>query len=104
MARLENLTVTVADDDPSVVVAEGQIDTHTSTSLDEALSAMAAEASVSVNLSGVTFVDSSGLRTLVRAHNRHRNAGGDLIIVEPSAPVVRLLEITGLSSELRIEP
>ena len=44
-----------------------------------------------VDLSGVTFFDSSALRALlnVRRHNRH------LRIVAPSEAVLRVLEITG---------
>lgn len=104
MASLDNLTVTTSSDDPPVVVAEGQIDSHTSPSLDEALEAIDAGAFVSINLSGVTFVDSSGLRVIVRAHKRQAKGGGALTIVEPSEPVARLLDITGLTSELRIQP
>lgn len=102
VASLDNLTVTISENDPTVLVAEGQIDSHTSSALDEALAAMSAETSVSVDLSGVTFVDSSGLRVIVRAHKRQLGSGGELIIVEPSEPVVKLFDITGLTSELQI--
>ena len=104
VAALDNLTVTISENDPTVLVAEGQIDSHTSSALDEALSEMSAEGSVSVDLSGVTFVDSSGLRVIVRAHKRQLGSGGRLTIVEPSEPVVKLFAITGLTSELQITP
>jgi anti-anti-sigma factor len=45
---------------------------------------------ISVDMSGVTFLDSSGLRALLNA--RRRNAG--LRIVEASDAVVRVLAIT----------
>ena len=102
VAALDNLTVTTSGGDPAVIVAEGQIDSHTAPALNEALAAVSADASVSVDLSGVTFVDSSGLRVIVRAHNRQLGSGGGLTIVDPSEPVVRLFEITGLTSELTI--
>lgn len=103
VASLDNLIVTTSTDHPAVVTAEGQIDSHTSAVLEEALATMAADAAVSIDLSGVTFVDSSGLRVIVRAHKRQRSGGGDLSIVKPSQPVSRLLDITGLTTELRIE-
>jgi anti-anti-sigma factor len=104
VAALDNLTITTPEEDPTVVVAEGQIDSHTSPSLDEALAARSPDVPVSVDLSGVTFVDSSGLRVLVRAHKRQIDGGGSLTIVAPSEVVTRLLDITGLTSELRITP
>ena len=52
----------------------------------------------------VSFIDSSGLRVLVRAEKRLGQAGGQLALVRPSEPVTRLLEITGLSAELTIHP
>ncbi len=102
MASLDNLTVTVGDDDPPIVVADGQIDSHTSPFLDDALAAMAPGARVSIDLSRVTFVDSSGLRVIVRAHKRQREGGGSLVLVAPSQTVVKLLDITGLTAELDI--
>jgi anti-sigma B factor antagonist len=45
-----------------------------------------------LDLSGVEFMDSSGLRALLRVHNRH----GDQVRLGPvSAVVERLLELTG---------
>ncbi len=102
MASDDNLTVTVSENDPTVVVAEGQIDSHTSTKLDEALAGYAATESISVDLSEVSFVDSSGLRVIVRAHKRHNEGGGGLTVVRPSQSVTRLLDMTGLTSELTI--
>lgn len=104
VSALENLTVTISENDPTALLVEGQVDSHTSSALDDALSAMEAEAAVSVDLSGVTFVDSSGLRVIVRAHKRQLGSGGQLTIVEPSEPVVKLFAITGLTSELGIAP
>ncbi|MEL7157255.1 MAG: STAS domain-containing protein [Actinomycetota bacterium] len=102
MASLDNLTVTSAVDDPTTVVAVGQIDAHTSSLLDDALAALPADAALVVDLAGVTFVDSSGLRVIVRAHKRQTAGSGELVLRTPSEPVSRLLDITGLTSELTI--
>ena len=44
-----------------------------------------------VDLSGVTFFDSSALRAFLNVHRRNRH----LRIVAPSEPVLKVLEITG---------
>jgi anti-sigma B factor antagonist len=103
MAQADNLKLTVSDDG-ATVVADGQIDSHTSQALDEALSAAPAERATSLDLANVSFIDSSGLRVIVRSHKRHIEFGGRLMIESPSEPVTRLLEITGLTSQLQITP
>ncbi len=95
--------MTVSPEDPTAVIADGQIDSCTAPMLDEVLADLPIDGAVSVDLSKVTFVDSSGLRVLVRAHRRH-HAGGGLVVVSPSEPVSRLLDITGLRSEFQISP
>ena len=97
----DNLTLTVSDDG-SAVIADGQIDSHTSQALAEALGAAEAGAALSLDLAAVTFIDSSGLRAIVRAHKRQSAAGGSLTIVRPSDIVTRLLDITGLTGELQV--
>lgn len=107
MAQAENLQVTVSDaetENESVVVAAGQIDSHTSPVLDEALDARPGDGVTGLDLSEVSFIDSSGLRVIVRAHKRHLENGGRLVIESPSETVVRLLEMTGLTSQLEIGP
>ena len=55
---------------------------------------------VVVDLSGVTFLSAAALRVLLGA--RRRNPG--LRFVEPSAPVRRMLELTGTESLLEDPP
>lgn len=103
MASMDNLNVTVADAEPVLVAVDGQIDSHTAVGLDDALAEIAADRNVSVDLSAVSFIDSSGLRVLVRAEKRHSGGGGALTLLSPSEAVARLLEITGLATELTID-
>lgn len=49
-----------------------------------------------VDLSGVSFIDSSGLKAFLNVRRRNAN----MRVVEPSAVVLRLLEITGTHSLL----
>ncbi len=52
---------------------------------------------VVVELSGVTFMDSSGLGVLVGAMKRARDGGGVVVLVAPSEPIMRVLRVTGLT-------
>lgn len=58
---------------------------------------------VTIDLDGVTFLDSTGLRVLVAAHTRCAGEGRRLTLVNPSTSVSRILEITGLGQTLLAE-
>lgn len=49
-----------------------------------------------IDLSGVNFVDSSGLAAMVRGMKRARERGGDVALIAPSDPVRVILELTCL--------
>ena len=49
-----------------------------------------------LDLSAVTFIDSTALRVLVHAHTTMGSVGGRLIVTNPSPIVVRVLPLTGL--------
>jgi anti-sigma B factor antagonist len=59
-------------------------------------------ASIVVDLSAATFLDSTALGVLVSALNRSRERGGlvHLIVQEPQ--ILRVLTITGLQDEFRL--
>jgi anti-sigma B factor antagonist len=56
-----------------------------------------------VDLSGVTFIDSTGLGVLVTALKRTRDAGGQLTLRSPTRSTRKVLDITGLSNLVAIE-
>ena len=51
---------------------------------------------VAVDLSGVAFMDSSALSSLVHAHERAKESGRLLELVRPSPACAKVLSITGL--------
>lgn len=57
---------------------------------------------IHLDLSGLDFVDGTGLRALVEAHNRCLARGGTLILTHVGPLTARLLELTGLSEALFI--
>jgi anti-sigma B factor antagonist len=57
-------------------------------------------ATVIVDLRGLTFMDSTGLRALVGLHNRSAETSFDLAVLHDGGPVGRILHETGLDSVL----
>ena len=83
------------------VVVRGEVDTATAGLVEAAWpEALEPGTPVEVDLSGVSFIDSSGLRSLVVGHKAAVAAGVGLTIVEPTTVVRRLLDITGLTETL----
>ena len=88
------------DDVDGALVAAGEIDSYTAPALAERLSA---EPKILVlDMAGVSFIDSSGLRILIEAHQTRIDADSSFTLRSPSAAVQRLLEISGLSAHLDV--
>jgi anti-anti-sigma factor len=90
----------------AVVVAAGEIDLCTSSALHDALSEAAKTADrVIIDLTGVTFLDSTGMGAMVDALNQdHHRQRGTLCLVGPSGSVRKALEITQLTKMFPIYP
>ncbi len=52
---------------------------------------------ISLDLSELTFIDSSGLGALVAVWRRCQREGGRATVVNPSVPVRRLMDMTGIA-------
>jgi anti-sigma B factor antagonist len=50
-----------------------------------------------IDLRGLTFIDSSGVRALIMADHRVRAEGGRFIVVRGQDPVNEVLEMTGVA-------
>lgn len=94
--------ITVDPTGESAVAVVGVIDSHTAEDLLDRLRSLGTDHDVEVDLSGVEFIDSSGLRTIVTVHQDLEAAGQSLILVGISSAVERLFEITGLHDHLHI--
>ena len=88
-------------DSDGVLVLVGEIDTYTAPELEEAMVALPDQCVV--DLSGVSFIDSSGLRVIVEAHSGRRDRGGAVTLRSPSPSVERLLQIAGVVGHLDVE-
>jgi anti-sigma B factor antagonist len=86
--------------DPVVVSVIGEVDLATAPLLEAELSAALATpgaTGVRVDLAGVEFMDSAGLRVLVAALRTAEDSGRTLTVSAPHDRVRRIIEITGLS-------
>ena len=82
-----------------VLTVRGELDLLAAPVLQEWLDrAMRARAAVVIDLSGLRFIDSSGLQLLVRAERQLRDSGGQLVLVRGPQAVHRLFELTSLDS------
>jgi anti-anti-sigma factor len=92
----------VRRDEELVLVVAGEIDTATSPELGSRLSEVPSDAVVTLDLSAVSFVDSSGLSVLIAAHQRQLGNGGRLSLRSVNETVARLFVVTGLDRHLDI--
>jgi anti-sigma B factor antagonist len=85
-------------EDAIVVRATGEIDMSTVDVLRRELDAARAEdATALLNLSGVTFIDSTGLHLLLDASHRSAVSDWGFFVGRPSEAVRRLLDLSGTS-------
>lgn len=92
------------DEGGSTLTLDGEVDPHSTEQLDAAVDdALVAGPRIVLDLSGVTFIDSAGLRSLIRAQRMATEASGSLVLRGPRPSTLRVLEITGLTDELTIE-
>lgn len=80
----------------------GEVDAHTAPMLATAMTDLPSGV-VRLDMSGISFMDSSGLRVLMEVTTRARDGGGDLVVAHPSPAVARLVEISGLREQLRLD-
>ena len=100
--RPGGLHVDVRRDGDAVIVAlAGELDLATVGELERAMQAARdAGAGVVVDLRRLSFMDSTGLRAIVLAHEELDRAGQKLAIVRGPGPVQRVFELTGLEQRL----
>jgi anti-anti-sigma factor len=55
-----------------------------------------------VDMRGLTFIDSSGLRALIIADKRVRAEGGRFVVVRGSQQVNEVLEMTGVAKQIEL--
>jgi anti-sigma B factor antagonist len=88
------------DDRTTVIAVDGEIHVSTAPEFSGVLSASLASGRTRLvlDLTGVMFIDSTGLSVLLNALRRITRAGGAMAVVCSNPTVLRLFEITKLDS------
>jgi anti-sigma B factor antagonist len=100
------LDLSVSGGPDTVIHLRGDLDPATAPALDAALADAAADPevnSIAIDLSGLSFLDSSGLRVFVVAREAMRARGAAFTLRAPTANVRRLLDVTGLGEVIEIQ-
>jgi anti-anti-sigma factor len=85
---------------PAVVRLHGELDLAGAPRLLSALAHL--DGDVDLDCSGVDFIDAAGLGAFVTAHQQCAARGAQLVVVDPSPVVVRLLHMVELDTVLHV--
>ena len=80
----------------------GELDLATSSQLTEALRDASSAGQVTLDLSELTFLDSSGIHAILELA-RTQNGNGPVIILNPSYAVTRVFDVVGIDQHAGIE-
>jgi len=90
---------TVERDTAIVILVEGEVDLNSSPELRTAILKAPSKASVvAVDLSAVAYMDSSGVATLVEGLKNAGQNNGAFVLLSPSPPVMKVLQLSRLDS------
>jgi anti-anti-sigma factor len=87
----------------AVMRVVGELDMTTAPQLEAELFALVG-ARITVDLGRCTFLDSSGMYVLTKAHQQMEAIGGELLLRSPRPIVRRVLEMTGRDENFTVEP
>ena len=104
---MEGFEVTTSSTDGvATVVLEGELDIATAPALDATLTDVERNGTgtVLLDLAGVRFIDSTGLRSLLSARQRAQTAGRTLRLTNRPVDVERVFDVTGVRRIFDIAP
>ena len=89
----------------AVVTASGRFDSETAPNLDAELSKVVGEKNkVVLDLKGVDYLSSAGLRAIVKALQAAQKSGGGVKLACASQPVETILRTVGMMEMLKMYP
>ncbi len=104
MTEFTNETVSIEVAADGTIVVAGDIDMAGGPLLEASLLQRTDDQPVVIDLAGVSFIDSSGLRSLLDGARRAQARGTEVVLRAVGPEVSRLLELTGAGSQFRIAP
>jgi anti-sigma B factor antagonist len=88
-----------------VITVSGELDSGTCDEVLEAFRSLeAVGGSVTLDLTGVTFVDSAGTRTVIMIEREARDRGVELVVSAPANEVTELLRTAGVIGRFQLHP
>ena len=89
----------------TIVVIEGRVDTVTSADLESAVSKIWAAPAITLvfDCAQMDYISSSGLRVVLKAHKQVTAVGGKFILRNLNSDVRSVIDLTGFSRILTIE-
>lgn len=99
------MDITTSDSAAGTVVAvTGELDVFTAPALEQELQRCieGGKADIVVDLTGVDFLDSTGLGVMVKALKWAREAGGGLRVVATEERITKVFTITGLDEVMQL--
>ena len=99
-------TLSSSPSNPEVVALEGEIDLHESPQVMDRLNPLIAKKlpSIHLDLSKVSYIDSSGLATFIDAMQRIQAYGGEFALIAMRESVRKIFEISRLDQVFKIYP
>lgn len=87
-----------------VIAVRGEVDLYSSPDLRTAITKAMPKSggSVTVNLSGVPYMDSSGVATLVEGYRSALETGTQFVLAAPSQAVMKVLQLSRLDTVFTI--
>ena len=86
------------------IIVTGRLDTNTAPELERTLKNIEPEKqTLYLNLKGIEYVSSAGLRVILLAHKIMLPTGGKMVLKEPSEFCRQVLSATGMDAILCIE-
>ncbi|GAA4811888.1 STAS domain-containing protein [Streptomyces ziwulingensis] len=103
--RLLTVTPRQAPEGPFVLEVSGELDHHSARLLTEAVEEAPFDSrGVVVDLSGLTYCDSTGITVLITAYQRSRTTGSPLSLAGVNADQMRVFAIVGLDQVFTFHP
>ena len=87
-----------------VVTVSGRVDSATAPDLEKAIRGLFDKNrhQIVVDLAGVEYMSSAGLRTLVSSLKTAKSRGGNVVVAQPSERAHEVIELAGLNTVLAI--
>jgi anti-anti-sigma factor len=104
MGAIEQLRIDVREESDRIVVTlAGELDMANAPLLQDAIESaeLVAAKTVVLDLQGLTFLDSTGLRIILAAREQCWRRGQEFAVTPGSQQVQRLLSVTGVGEHLR---